>query len=149
MPYADPEKQREAQRKSVAKRRAEKKAAGVHEGNPDVRARAWTFIVYPESAPENWRDVLDGFHLQWACSPLHDRDVNATGEPKKAHWHILLSFGGKRATGKSGAFQRLLTAHVRRSAKTKRRLFGISAIGIIQRRRSTRRATSKLGAVLT
>ena len=39
MPYADPEKQREAQRKSVAKRRAEKKAAGVREGNPDVRAR--------------------------------------------------------------------------------------------------------------
>ena len=53
MPYADPEKRREAQRKSVAKRRAEKKAAGVREGNPDVRARAWTFIVYPESAPSS------------------------------------------------------------------------------------------------
>ena len=150
MPYADPEKKREVDRKGKARARAEKKAAEGRERSPDVRARAWTFIVYPESAPENWRDVLDGFHLQWACSPIHDRDVNATGEPKKAHWHILLSFGGKkRATGKSGAFQRLLTAHVRRSAKTKRRLFGISAIRIIQRRRSTRRATSKLGAVLT
>lgn len=97
MPYADPEKQREAQRKSVAKRRAEKKAAGVHEGNPDVRARAWTFIVYPESAPENWREVLDGYHIPWVASPLHDKDVNATGEPKKPHWHILLSFAGKKA----------------------------------------------------
>jgi len=102
MPYADPEKRREADRKRKARARAEKKAEEseeVRERKPDVRARAWTFIVYPESAPENWRDVLDGFHLQWACSPLHDRDVNATGEPKKAHWHILLSFGGKKGYG--------------------------------------------------
>ena len=53
MPYADPEKQREADRKRKTRARAEKKAAGVRDGNPDVRARAWTFIVYPESAPEN------------------------------------------------------------------------------------------------
>ena len=39
MPYADPEKQREADRKRKARARAEKKAAGVREGNPDVRAR--------------------------------------------------------------------------------------------------------------
>ena len=93
----------------------------VRERKPDVRARAWTFIVYPESAPENWRDVLDRFHLQWACSPLHDRDVNATGEPKRHTGTFSCPSVGKRATGKSGAFQRLLTAHVRRSAKTKKR----------------------------
>ena len=101
MPYADPEKQRSRQERK-ARARAEKKAEEseeVRERKPDVRARAWTFIVYPESAPENWRDVLDRFHLQWACSPLHDSDVNATGEPKKAHWHILLSFGGKKGYG--------------------------------------------------
>ena len=45
MPYADPEKRREVKRRSEAKRRAEKKAAGVREGNPDVRARAWTFFA--------------------------------------------------------------------------------------------------------
>ena len=149
MPYADPEKKREVDRKGKARARAEKKAAEGRERSPDVRARAWTFIVYPESAPENWRDVLDGFHLQWACSPIHDRDVNATGNRKRHTGTFSCPSAEKRATGKSGAFQRLLTAHVRRSAKTKRRLFGISAIGIIQRRRSTRRATSKLGAVLT
>ena len=102
MPYADPEKRKKVKRESAARARAKKKAEEseeVRERKPDVRARAWTFIVYPESAPENWRDVLDGFHLQWACSPLHDRDVNATGEPKKAHWHILLSFGGKKGYG--------------------------------------------------
>ncbi|HBM8385896.1 TPA: replication protein, partial [Enterococcus faecium] len=25
----------------------------------DERTRNWTFVVYPESAPENWREFLD------------------------------------------------------------------------------------------
>lgn len=58
------------------------------------KGRDWTFIVYPESAPENWREILDDTHLRWVESPLHDKDVNADGEPKKAHWHILLSYDG-------------------------------------------------------
>lgn len=101
MPYKDPEKKREADRKAKAAKRAAAKAEGTKkEGNAaaaDVRARAWTFILYPESAPKNWREVLDGHHVPWACSPLHDKDLNATGEPKKPHWHILLSFAGKKA----------------------------------------------------
>ena len=24
-----------------------------------VKGRDWTFVVYPESAPENWRTILD------------------------------------------------------------------------------------------
>lgn len=59
-----------------------------------VKGRDWTFIVYPESAPDNWRSVLDDTHLRWVESPLHDRDVNPDGEVKKPHWHILLSFDG-------------------------------------------------------
>ena len=105
MPYKDPGKKREADRKAKAEKRAAAKTekqekegnAAVVVAGRDVRARAWTFIVYPESAPEIWREVLDGFHVPWACSPLHDKDVNATGEPKKPHWHILLSFSGKKA----------------------------------------------------
>ena len=58
------------------------------------KGRDWTFIVYPESAPEQWREILDQTHLRWIESPLHDKDVNADGEIKKAHWHILLSFDG-------------------------------------------------------
>ena len=101
MPYKDPEKKRETDRKAKAEKRAAAKTEKQEkEGNAavaDVRARAWTFILYPESVQENWREILDGHHVPWACSPLHDRDVNATGEPKKPHWHILLSFGGKKA----------------------------------------------------
>lgn len=58
----------------------------------ESRARSWTFILYPESAPEQWRGFLDELHIEWAESPLHEFDVNPTGECKKPHWHILLSF---------------------------------------------------------
>lgn len=63
----------------------------------DTRSRTWTFLVYPESAPENWRNLLDEQHIAWVESPLHDRDINPTGEPKKAHYHILLVFEGKKS----------------------------------------------------
>ena len=58
------------------------------------KGRDWTFIVYPESAPDNWRTVLDEAHLRWIESPLHDKDMNADGEIKKSHYHILLTFDG-------------------------------------------------------
>lgn len=63
----------------------------------DNRARTWCAVVYPDSAPENWRDLLDEQHIPWAESPLHEFDVNPTGEVKKAHWHIVLSFDGKKS----------------------------------------------------
>lgn len=57
------------------------------------RNRGFAFVLYPESAPENWRDIIDEFHVAWAESPLHEFDVNpGTGEPKKPHWHIVLNF---------------------------------------------------------
>lgn len=62
-------------------------------GNKDTRTRNWTIVVYPESAPENWRDILDDFHIEWVESPLHDKDMNADNTVKKPHWHILLMFG--------------------------------------------------------
>lgn len=64
----------------------------------DGRARSWAAVVYPESAPENWRDILDQLHIEWAESPLHNLDTNeSTGELKKAHWHIVLCFDGKKS----------------------------------------------------
>lgn len=63
--------------------------------NKDTRTRNWSCIIYPgESAPDNWRDIIEEEHIEWIESPLHDKDVNADGEPKKAHLHILLMFGG-------------------------------------------------------
>ena len=63
----------------------------------ETRCAKWTLVVYPESAPDNWRDVLDDLHIEWVESPLHDKDVNPTGEPKKPHWHILLIFSSVKA----------------------------------------------------
>lgn len=57
-----------------------------------TRTRSFAFVIYPESAPDNWRDILDQEHIMWAESPLHCFDVNETGEVKKPHWHIALAF---------------------------------------------------------
>lgn len=62
------------------------------------RTRVWAAVVYPESAPDNWRQLLDDEHIEWAESPLHEFDVNeSTGEVKKAHWHIVLAFDGPKS----------------------------------------------------
>lgn len=65
--------------------------------NSDNRVRNWSFILYEDSAPENWRELLDDMHIEWIESPWHDKDINANGEPKKKHKHILLLFAGKKS----------------------------------------------------
>lgn len=59
----------------------------------NIKKRYWAFVLYPESAPADWRDILQLKGLVCAISPLHDKDLNATGESKKAHYHIILAFG--------------------------------------------------------
>lgn len=75
--------------RSEAQKKADKEYERKRAGQ---RTRNWTCVVYPESAPENWRGIIDGTHIEWIESPLHDRDVNPDGEMKKPHWHILLMF---------------------------------------------------------
>lgn len=60
----------------------------------NVKKRNWTFVLYPESAPLDWREKLKISGLMTAISPLHDKDVNPTGEQKKAHFHVLLVYSG-------------------------------------------------------
>lgn len=63
----------------------------------DSRSRNWTAILYPESAPKDWKNLLDDFHIEIVLSPLHDKDINANGEAKKPHYHVLFLFGGVKA----------------------------------------------------
>lgn len=56
------------------------------------RTRNYATIVYPESAPENWLDILRELKFNVLVSPLHDKDVNPDGEIKKAHYHVLMLF---------------------------------------------------------
>ena len=60
----------------------------------EVKKRFWTAVLYPESAPENWREEIKQSGLVFAVSPLHDRDINADGTPKKAHHHLILVYNG-------------------------------------------------------
>lgn len=58
-----------------------------------IKKRNWAFVLYPESAPADWFDRLKQSGLMGAVSPLHDKDINADGEPKKAHYHVILVYG--------------------------------------------------------
>lgn len=60
----------------------------------NVKKRNWAFVLYPESAPKDWREQLQQTGLQVAISPLHDGDVNADGTPKKEHHHVILCYAG-------------------------------------------------------
>lgn len=90
MPIKDEKKKKEAQQRADAKR------AGK-------RARAWTALMYQESAPDGWMEKLSNLLVEALISPLHDQDVwtvedevenisHKAGEPKKAHWHIVVSY---------------------------------------------------------
>lgn len=59
------------------------------------RTRVFGTVVYPESAPPEWRRKLDDFHVMAFVSPLHDQDINeSSGDKKKAHYHVMVMFEG-------------------------------------------------------
>lgn len=60
----------------------------------NVKKRNWAAVLYPESLPSNWRQTLIETGLQCVISPLHDRDVNPDGTPKKPHYHVILCYSG-------------------------------------------------------
>lgn len=64
------------------------------EKKPNVKKRNWVFVLYPDSAPENWLEILQQSGLQCAISPLHDKDIEPTGEVKKPHWHVIACYQG-------------------------------------------------------
>lgn len=56
------------------------------------RTRNYACIVYPESAPVGWLAQLQDLHIDFAVSPLHDKDINPYGELKKPHYHVMLMY---------------------------------------------------------
>ena len=60
----------------------------------NVKKRNWGLIIYPESAPFDWVEQLQKTGLQCAISPLHDSDIDPTGEPKKPHYHVIACYSG-------------------------------------------------------
>lgn len=82
MPTKDPEKIKAKNARYDAKR------AG--------RTRNFATVVYPESAPADWMERLSQHHIAALISPLHDKDINPSGEPKKPHYHVLVMFEGPK-----------------------------------------------------
>lgn len=69
----------------------------MSEKKVDKRFRNWASILYPESAPKNWQEILAEQMIPAFISPLHEQDKNADGENKKPHYHIILMFEGKKS----------------------------------------------------
>lgn len=61
------------------------------------RFRDWTFLVYPDSAPENWISLLNEKHLTFGVSPLHNADKNGDETEKKPHWHVHIKYVGAKS----------------------------------------------------
>lgn len=70
----------------------------------ETRYRDFATVIYPESAPENWLEILKDSHLQILISPLHDKDVNPDGEPKKAHYHVVIMYESVRTKENASEF---------------------------------------------
>ncbi len=88
-----------------------------------IKKRNWTFVLYPESAPENWREQLKISGLMAAVSPLHDKDINPTGEAKKAHYHILLVYSGPTTYNAVAKFTASLNATVPQALESVRGMY--------------------------
>lgn len=65
---------------------------GNEKSNKTPRTRNYVGIVYPDSAPAGWQNILAEKCIPAFISPLHCDDKDPTGEPKKPHWHVMLMF---------------------------------------------------------
>ena len=55
------------------------------------KARYFTFLLYPDSIPEDWEMKLELLGLPMAISPLHDKDLSSV-EGNFTKKHIIMCF---------------------------------------------------------
>lgn len=58
------------------------------------RTRNFATVVYPESAPPDWKAILERHCIPAFISPLHNKDLDSEGNIKKEHYHIVIFFEG-------------------------------------------------------
>lgn len=88
------------------------------------KERYWTFIMYPQSMPKDWKEYLQETGLKIAISPLHNRDKNADKTQKKEHYHVLLCFSGPTTYSRVEKITKYLNATIPKRV--------MSVIGIIR-----------------
>lgn len=57
-----------------------------------ITGRTWAFVIYPDSLPDNYEEIILNTGLPMAISPLHDKDINPDGTPKKTHFHVIIYY---------------------------------------------------------
>lgn len=110
---------------------------------PESKARYFTFLIYPESSPEDWIRKLEDIGLPIAISPIHDKDeadqkrvemvindnrnmwsqeqkeeYRASQKYKKEHYHVV--YVAKNAVTPSAVRKRI------------QRALGDSAVAMVQ-----------------
>lgn len=58
------------------------------------KGRYWAFVMYPDSMPDNWVEIIRNTGLPMALSPLHNLDLDPTGDEKKPHYHVIVYYDG-------------------------------------------------------
>ncbi|MFS1663232.1 replication protein [Streptococcus danieliae] len=59
----------------------------------EQRSNKWSFLIYEESKPEDYLNILEELHIPFILSPWHDKDIDKqTGEFKKSHKHGAFFF---------------------------------------------------------
>lgn len=72
----------------------------------NTKSKYWACIIYEDSCPEDYREIITQWFLPVCISPIHDKDKyekdiynedgtikHKKGELKKPHRHVLLCFG--------------------------------------------------------
>ena len=62
---------------------------------PPTKSKYFCAILYPDSTTYDTDYVIKALakeHLTFAVSPIHDKDVEEDGSPKKRHYHLLLAY---------------------------------------------------------
>lgn len=67
-----------------------------------TKARHFSFLLYPDSIPNDWKEKLESLGISMAVSPLHDMDEKKDKEKwtiddvvrngkhyKKPHYHVI------------------------------------------------------------
>ena len=63
--------------------------------NPPAKSKYYCAVLYPSSKSYDTDKLIKALaqeHLTFAVSPIHDKDVEEDGSPKKAHYHLLLVY---------------------------------------------------------
>ena len=86
----------------------------------NVKTRTWCFLVYEDSAPPFWQDILHDLAVPFLISPRHDKDVYdekdiienpnlVLGDLKKPHYHVIIDFDNTKTIKQAQEISDLLS----------------------------------------